>query len=292
MGEGRSTEEVWAQLAAPFPPHEIKWRVGSTTQKKDKGMMLAYIDARCVMDRLDSVLGPGLWQSEMTMCHDGRTSCTISVLVHSDLAPPTWIKRTDIAGATDMEGAKGGASDSLKRAAVQLGVGRYLYHLDSPWVEIVARGKSHVMAKGQQHILDAVLAKVGVSAAPVGPQPDVPDPDACDPAADQGGGGTEEPAKGPAKFIDAETKKALYRGNFQALEAVGHSEGAVKSMDNKAKFAPLNYAVAAAGCSRVDELYEEQIGFVKGAIREWIRETKEAMAQGDPPSDDGEDMGF
>jgi len=200
----------------------------------------------------------------------------------TEVTPPTWIKRTDIAGATDMEGAKGGASDSLKRAAVQLGVGRYLYHLDSPWVEIVARGKSHVMAKGQKHILDAVLAKVRVSAAPVGPQPDVPDPDACDPAADQGGGGTE-PAKGPAIIIDADTKKALYRGNFQALEAVGHSEGAVEAMDNKGKFAPLNYAVAAAGCNRVDDLYEDQVDFVKNAIREWIRETKEAMAASGPP---------
>ena len=42
------------QLSMPFPSSEIQWRVGSTTKDKSKGMCLAYVDARVVMDRLIS----------------------------------------------------------------------------------------------------------------------------------------------------------------------------------------------------------------------------------------------
>ena len=50
--------DLFDKLAEPFPPDAISWRVGSTTQDKSKGMALAFIDARDVMDRLDLVCGP------------------------------------------------------------------------------------------------------------------------------------------------------------------------------------------------------------------------------------------
>ena len=40
----------------------------------------------------------------------------------------SWVTKTDGADDTTIEGAKGGISDALKRAAVQFGIGRYLYH--------------------------------------------------------------------------------------------------------------------------------------------------------------------
>ena len=40
----------------------------------------------------------------------------------------TVITKSDGADDSNIEGAKGGISDSLKRAAVQWGIGRYLYH--------------------------------------------------------------------------------------------------------------------------------------------------------------------
>lgn len=42
---------IVAQLAAPFPPENVSWRVGSTTQDKKKGMALAFIDARDAISR-------------------------------------------------------------------------------------------------------------------------------------------------------------------------------------------------------------------------------------------------
>lgn len=123
-------------LAEPFPAECVSWRVGSTTSDKKRGMALAYVDARAVMDRLDAVLGPENWQDDYTFS-DKRILCRISVKLYGE-----WISKCDGAGDTDVEPEKGGISDAFKRAAVKWGPGRYLYGMPSPWVEIEPCGKS------------------------------------------------------------------------------------------------------------------------------------------------------
>jgi hypothetical protein len=128
-------------LRKPFDPAAISWRVGSTTKDKTKGMALAYIDARDVQDRLDAVCGVGGWQCRYVPMHDKKTVCEVGVWVeHPGFAGPNrpaeWIWKADGAGDSDVEAEKGALSDAFKRAAVRWGVGRYLYDLDSPWVEL------------------------------------------------------------------------------------------------------------------------------------------------------------
>ena len=131
----------------PFDPKEVKWRVGSTNAAKDRGLALAYIDARNVMDRLDEVVGPYGWQNKITILEDdNRVLCSIGIKFTAD---NEWIWKTDGAGATDIEGEKGGISDAFKRAAVHWGIGRYLYALDSPWVALEKRGRSYAIAKSE-----------------------------------------------------------------------------------------------------------------------------------------------
>ena len=45
-----------------------------------------------------------------------------------ELKDGEWITKSDGADDSNIEGAKGGISDALKRAAVLFGIGRYLYH--------------------------------------------------------------------------------------------------------------------------------------------------------------------
>ena len=119
-------------LAAEFPRPAVHWRVQGTPYPRDGkhfAMALAYIDARDVMDRLDEVCGPENWQSRYVETPKGRVLCEIGIKVGDD-----WVWKSDGAGDTAVEGEKGGISDSLKRAAVQWGIGRYLYRLDSPWI--------------------------------------------------------------------------------------------------------------------------------------------------------------
>jgi hypothetical protein len=119
-----------ADLKKPFLPDLISWRIGSTTKDKSKGMALAYIDARTVMQRLDEVCGPENWQCDYP--HAGqKTVCRIGIKVGDE-----WIWKANGAGDSDIEAEKGALSDAFKRAAVLWGIGQYLYDLDSPWVRL------------------------------------------------------------------------------------------------------------------------------------------------------------
>lgn len=151
---------IFERLSEPFLPDQIHWRVGSTNKDKTKGMALAYVDARDVMDRLDGVCQPNGWQDEYSTV-GGVTCCRIGIALHdTDLdRNATWIWKADGAGETAYEGAKGQFSDAFKRAAVKHGVGRYLYDCGAPWVDIEPRGKSYVIKSGQSDVLDSALAK-------------------------------------------------------------------------------------------------------------------------------------
>ena len=103
-------------LKRPFEPTKLKWRKGPG------GKELVYITARDVMDRLDQVVGFSGWG---TSYHEvmGRVVCELTLNVEGKT-----ITKCDGADDTAIEGAKGALSDALKRAAVQFGIGRYLYH--------------------------------------------------------------------------------------------------------------------------------------------------------------------
>lgn len=140
-------------LAAPFPPEEVSWRLGSISKEKMKGMALAYLDARAVMDRLDAVCNPAGWQDKYSHAN-GKTVCDIGIKCGDE-----WIWKADGAGDSDIEAEKGALSDAFKRAAVRWGIGRYLYSLESPWVEIEEWGRSFRIKRGAYKELDMVLRR-------------------------------------------------------------------------------------------------------------------------------------
>ena len=121
---------MFDRLKAPFDPAKVSWRVGSMSKDKSKGMALAYIDARDVMERLDEVCTPPGWANRYPHA-TGKTVCAIGIKVGDE-----WIWKEDGAGDSDIEAEKGALSDAFKRAAVRWGIGRYLYDIPSPWVEL------------------------------------------------------------------------------------------------------------------------------------------------------------
>lgn len=124
---------IITKLKEPFPAKTISFRVGATTKDKDKGIALAYLDARSVMNRFDEVCGTK-WQNR----YPEKGVCEIGLYIDSE-----WVWRANGAGETDIEGEKGQLSDSFKRAAVMWGIGRYLYYLPNEWVAIVPFGRSY-----------------------------------------------------------------------------------------------------------------------------------------------------
>jgi hypothetical protein len=161
--------DLMDRLRAPFPPDRVSWRIGSTTADKKKGMALAYIDARDVMDRLDEVCGVENWQCDYPHAN-GKTVCRIGIRIEGT----DWVWKADGAGDTDVEAEKGALSDAFKRAAVRWGIGRYLYDLASPWVEIEARGRSFVIPDTEQRRLAKMLGAKPAPQAQQKPQQETP----------------------------------------------------------------------------------------------------------------------
>lgn len=130
------TTELVEALQRPFDAKDIEWRIGQCGEKKNGEIWakaLAYLTNRAVMNRLDEVFGLDGWKNEfrqMTIGESAGVLCGLSVKVDGE-----WITKWDGAQVSDMEPFKGGISDSQKRAAVQLGIGRYLYNLDATFVE-------------------------------------------------------------------------------------------------------------------------------------------------------------
>lgn len=116
-------------LAKEFDQSRIHWRAQTLTRSGDKALALAYLDARDVMDRLDEVCTPAGWQCKHEETPQGRILTSIGIKCDDE-----WVWKSDGAGKTAVEGEKGGISDGLKRAAVNWGVGRYLYRMDAVWV--------------------------------------------------------------------------------------------------------------------------------------------------------------
>lgn len=137
-------EEIMKKLQEPFSPEDIEWRVGSTTKDKTKGLALAYVTNRAIQNRLDEVVGPFNWKNEYKEWKGNSQLCGISIW---DDEKKEWITKWDGASDTDFEATKGGLSDSMKRAAYQWGIGRYLYKLPAVWVPIKAVGKSYALAE-------------------------------------------------------------------------------------------------------------------------------------------------
>ena len=135
-----SSLTIAEQLKQPFPINKVHWRVGATNAKKlnckpweaTKGIALAYIDARDVIHRLDTVCTEFSWQARYPNTGNGNLCvCEIGIRYNDE-----WIWKANGAGATDVEAEKGKASDAFKRAAVLWGIGAYLYALPNKWHDL------------------------------------------------------------------------------------------------------------------------------------------------------------
>ena len=105
---------------------EIECRV---SQIKNNGLqLLLYKDARCDMAILDETFGPMNWQRRHTR---DNANCIVSLW---DDVKGCWIEKEDTGSESNTEAEKGLASDSFKRACVNVGIGRELYTAPFIWI--------------------------------------------------------------------------------------------------------------------------------------------------------------
>ena len=128
--------EMMKKLCEPFPYEDIEWRVqqsGISKKNEPWAMVLAYVTNRAIMSRLDEVFGAFGWRNEYKEAPQGGVLCGISV---RNPVLEEWVTKWDGADNTDIEAIKGGLSNAMKRAAVQWGIGRYLYKLDTAFINV------------------------------------------------------------------------------------------------------------------------------------------------------------
>lgn len=126
---------IEARLQEPFEPNDIKWRVQQSGVSKGRVWMivLPYITGRAIQKRLDDVFGVTGWEVEQKETQAGDGFLTTLRVYHDN----RWVSKTDVAPKTGIEPLKGGASGGLKRAGALLGIGRYLYQLESGFAQCV-----------------------------------------------------------------------------------------------------------------------------------------------------------
>jgi hypothetical protein len=120
------------ELAVPFPPGDIEWRVSrSWLDKKGKvvAKVLAYVTARAIEKRLDDVCGPENWCNTPLHVVELRPGITAMQVGISIRIGDEWVTKYDVSDPTHFEPVKGGFSGAMKRAGAQWGIARYLYHL-------------------------------------------------------------------------------------------------------------------------------------------------------------------
>ena len=152
----KDAQSIQAELAKPFAAEDLEWRLQKTFESQGRmtGIAVPYVTNRAIQNRLDSVVGPENWYNQYQPWHAaGKKEAQIcGISIHFE--DRGFITKWDGAEDSDVEPIKGGLSDSMKRAAVQWGIGRVLYNMDTVFVDVEQRGKSWVIKKNQRAKLD------------------------------------------------------------------------------------------------------------------------------------------
>ncbi len=165
--ERKTPKEIADLLAKPFAPEDLEWRLQRTFQDKMTGIAVPYLNNRAIQNRLDEVVGPENWQNEYRPWQgDGKKGSQLcGISIHYE--ERGWVTKWDGAENSDIEPVKGGLSDSMKRAAVQWGIGRALYSMDTVWVDVERKGNSLVIGDSQRAKLNKkyldMLSKLGLT---------------------------------------------------------------------------------------------------------------------------------
>lgn len=133
------------ELRKPFTSDRIEWRLQSCGKKNNGSIWakcLAYIDNRAAMERLDAVYGEAWSQHEAFTTVGNAAVCTVHITIAEDNDRKRTVTGSCAVEANgDIDQFKSAASGAMKRAVVNLGVGRYLYDLPEAWAEIADKGQ-------------------------------------------------------------------------------------------------------------------------------------------------------
>lgn len=162
-----------------IPVEELEWRIQHAKEGSDQALYVPYPNARTVAKHLDLVFGWDGWSDSYQVVETNKIKevgiiCTIEIATE---AGQRTIK-TGFGTVTDIEAWKGGESDSFKRAAAKLGIGRNVYDLEMVWArcERGGNGKAYKPRGIEPELIKKALGKQS-SAEPRGTKKVAPKPE-------------------------------------------------------------------------------------------------------------------
>jgi hypothetical protein len=176
-------DALFTQLAEPFDPSEIKWRVTHKTQDGSRGAVIAYADPRAYTDRLNQLFTPSGWtrnydvttvsavsrQKRDKIIQTGKVlvTCTLTIArvgTHAG-SGEQWADEQNAMTAAEAQ--------AFKRAGSCFGLGRYLYNLPETWVPLDGQGKPIRLPALPNWALPKANPATGKTNPACGPRPPV-----------------------------------------------------------------------------------------------------------------------
>lgn len=120
--------ELTRALSEPFDEADIKYRAGAISRDGKRAQALPYADPRVYEDRLNALV-PGAWEVEFEPWGETRIICRLTI--HG-------VTRSSTGESGDGPEAVAGTAaeaQAFKRACAKFGLGRYLYSLETRWVD-------------------------------------------------------------------------------------------------------------------------------------------------------------
>jgi hypothetical protein len=180
---GPALDALFTQMAEPFDPSEIKWRVTHTTQDRRRGAVVAFADPRAYTDRLNQIFTPAGWTrsyevstvSSVTRIKKDKLIQTGKVLVTCALTIARLGCHTGSGEEwADEENAMTAAeAQAFKRACTCFGLGRYLYNIAEMWVPLNEYRQPVNLPTLPKWALPTAGSAPGKSHPAVGPRPPV-----------------------------------------------------------------------------------------------------------------------
>jgi hypothetical protein len=148
-------EQLIAELAVPFEPSLIEWRVTNTTKDKGRGQVIPYADQRAYTDRLNALVTPAGWTRKYSVhtsanferSKDQKTVAKILVTCELTIFGLGSHSATGEEWSDDENALTSAEAQAFKRSASCFGLGRYLYHFRGIWVDLDARKRPKSIPK-------------------------------------------------------------------------------------------------------------------------------------------------
>jgi hypothetical protein len=140
-------QELFKELAVPFDPSVIEWRVTNTAKGEQRGQVVPYADPRAYTDRLNEMFTPAGWTRKYAVhtsanferATDKRIVAKVLITCELTIFGVGSHSATGEEFADNENALTTAEAQAFKRAAACFGLGRYLYHFTGVWVDLNER---------------------------------------------------------------------------------------------------------------------------------------------------------